>query len=155
MEAWPGNSTVVTSDASNAFGSNLSGLTYESAVGVLWAVQNNPSKIFRLVHSGSIWTHSTSNGWSAGKTGTPYATARSSAARCTELASPSARLQVTSAALTSGTRPLSVKSAFSASASMPRATPSVLAAATCVSARAMSPPLGSEAPLLESMSDAP
>lgn len=56
---------------------------------------------------------------------------------------------------TAFTLPLSVKSASSNEASMPRATPSVFAAAMCVSARGMSPPLGSEAPVAESMSEAP
>ncbi len=68
MESWPGNTTVVVSDQSNAFGANLSGLTYEGSNGVLWAVQNNPSKLFRLVRSGSLWVKSTLTGWSSGRT---------------------------------------------------------------------------------------
>ena len=47
-EAWPTSTTVVTADASNAFGGNLSGLYYQPAGGsegaVLWGVQNSPSR---------------------------------------------------------------------------------------------------------------
>jgi|SRR6478752_2693150 len=50
--------------------------------------------------------------------------------------------------------PLSLKSGASVSASRPSATPRVLAAAMCVSARGMSPPLAWEAPLALLMSEA-
>ncbi len=68
---WPGDSAF--SIASNyAFGSNLSGLTYQpsgsGATGVLWAVRNGPSTLFRLVFDGTKWTPDTANGWSTGKT---------------------------------------------------------------------------------------
>jgi len=68
MESWPGSSSVVTSDGSKVFGENLSDLAYEPSQGVLWAVQNSPSKLFRLVRSGSQWVKSTTNGWGSGKT---------------------------------------------------------------------------------------
>ncbi|MEV6288687.1 lamin tail domain-containing protein [Kribbella sp. NPDC051770] len=52
--AWPGGSSVTVADASNAFGENLSGLSFESA-GVLWAANNGPGKLYRLVPNGSTW----------------------------------------------------------------------------------------------------
>lgn len=51
---WPGGSTTRTADGRNAFGSNLSGLSFESP-NVVWAVKNGPSTLYRLVPSGSTW----------------------------------------------------------------------------------------------------
>jgi hypothetical protein len=65
-KAWPGGSSVAVADASNVFGENLSGLSFETA-GVLWAVDNGPGTLYRLLPSGSLWTPDTSNGWSSGK----------------------------------------------------------------------------------------
>jgi len=68
---WPGNDEVQTVDGTGVFGSNMSGLTYEGAQGgqpaVLWAVQNGPGTLYRLVFSGGIWTPDPSNGWADGK----------------------------------------------------------------------------------------
>jgi len=64
--AWPGSSAVTVADGSNVFGENLSGLSFESP-SVLWAVDNGPGKLYRLVPNGSIWTPDTSNGWESGK----------------------------------------------------------------------------------------
>ena len=70
--AWPGSSAVSTADDVDVFGRNLSGLAYQpsgsAAPGVLWAVRNNPSTLYRLVHDGTKWTPDTANGWAAGKT---------------------------------------------------------------------------------------
>jgi hypothetical protein len=70
--AWPGDKGVAVASAPSAFGANLSGLAYEpatpSAPAVLWAVQNDPSKIHRLIWDGSAFTPATTNGWSEGKT---------------------------------------------------------------------------------------
>ena len=70
--AWPGSSTVSTADAPDVFGGNLSGLAYQpsgaATPGVLWAVRNSPSTLFRLTHDGTKWTPDTANGWNAGKT---------------------------------------------------------------------------------------
>ncbi|WP_031003745.1 lamin tail domain-containing protein [Streptomyces sp. NRRL F-5727] len=64
--AWPGGSTVVTADAANVFGGDLSGLHQEG--GILWAAQNS-GKLWRLVRDGSGgWTPDTSAGWGSGKT---------------------------------------------------------------------------------------
>ncbi|MEV8099962.1 lamin tail domain-containing protein [Kitasatospora sp. NPDC085879] len=64
--AWPGGSSVATADASNVFGSDLSGLYQEG--GVLWGAQNS-GKLWRLVPNGSGgWTPDTANGWTSGKT---------------------------------------------------------------------------------------
>ena len=58
-------------DDANVFGGNLSGLTYQpsgtDAPGVLWAVRNGPSTLFRLLYDGTKWTPDTANGWTDGK----------------------------------------------------------------------------------------
>lgn len=66
---WPGGAGVQTSDGSNVFGGNMSGLVYEGALfpPVLWAARNGPGSLFRLIFNGSIWTPDTANNWSAGK----------------------------------------------------------------------------------------
>ncbi|MER5885431.1 lamin tail domain-containing protein [Streptomyces sp. NPDC001941] len=65
--AWPGGSSVATADASNVFGSDLSGL-YQEGTSVLWGAQNS-GKLWRLVPNGSGgWTPDTANGWTKGKT---------------------------------------------------------------------------------------
>jgi hypothetical protein len=69
--AWPGGSAVSLADGVSVFGSNLSGLAYQpsgtGARGVLWAVRNGPSTLYRLVYDGTTWTPDTANGWGAGK----------------------------------------------------------------------------------------
>jgi hypothetical protein len=69
---WPGGDVVVTVDPVDTYSSELSGLHYESAAGaapaVLWAVQNQPSKLYRLLWNGSLWISDSSNGWTSGKT---------------------------------------------------------------------------------------
>ncbi len=66
---WP---AVVTGDDPVQFGKNLSGLFYEpgrnGAPAVLWAVQNKPAKIYRLLFNGTVWAPDTANDWGAGKT---------------------------------------------------------------------------------------
>ena len=68
---WPGGNQVVTVDPVNTYASDLSGLHYEPAQGaapaVLWAVQNQPSKLYRLLWNGSAWVSDTSNAWTSGK----------------------------------------------------------------------------------------
>ena len=68
---WPGGNQVITVDPVNTYASDLSGLLYEPAQGaapaVLWAVQNQPSKLYRLLYNGSVWASDSSNGWSSGK----------------------------------------------------------------------------------------
>lgn len=68
---WPGGVAIADADDFNAFGTNLSGLAYQpsgtSARGVLWAVKNGPSMLYRLVHDGTRWVNDTTNGWGAGK----------------------------------------------------------------------------------------
>lgn len=69
--AWPGTADVVTVDEPGFFGTNMSGLAYQAANGsspaVLWAVQNSPSKLYRLLSNGTSWVPDATNGWSAGK----------------------------------------------------------------------------------------
>ena len=68
---WPGTDAVMTVDELNFFGTNLSGLNYQPAAGtepdVLWAVQNGPSKLYRLLWNGTTWSADTDNDWPAGK----------------------------------------------------------------------------------------
>jgi hypothetical protein len=74
LQAWPGDDVVVTVDAVNQFTSNLSGLNYEAGTGanpdVIWAIQNGPSMLYRLVFDGTTmtWVNTATNGWAAGKT---------------------------------------------------------------------------------------
>lgn len=72
IPAWPGADDVTTIGAGgNAFAGNMSGLTWEAAVGgspaVLWAARNGPGTIFRLVQQGGAWVADPTGGWSAGK----------------------------------------------------------------------------------------
>jgi hypothetical protein len=71
FNAWPGANQVSTVDPVNTYQSDLSGLHYEPAQGaapaVLWAAQNQPSKLYRLLWNGSAWVSDASNGWAAGK----------------------------------------------------------------------------------------
>jgi hypothetical protein len=67
--AWPGTADVVTVDVAGFFGANLSGLSYEtatSAPAVLWAVQNSPSKLYRLGFDGASWVPD-AGAWAKGK----------------------------------------------------------------------------------------
>ncbi|CUU55999.1 Lamin Tail Domain [Parafrankia irregularis] len=64
--AWPGDSAVAVADATNVFGSNLSGVSFQSS-SVLWAVKNGTGTLYRLVPSGSTWIRDTTGGWSSGK----------------------------------------------------------------------------------------
>ena len=63
---WPGGSAVATADTAGFFGTNLSGLSYESA-SVVWAIKNGPSTLYRLIPNGALWKADTANSWSAGK----------------------------------------------------------------------------------------
>ena len=69
--SWPAEITVTTVSVKNAFGANLSGLAYEPATAttaaVLWAVQNEPSKIYRLLSNGATYASDTTDGWLTGK----------------------------------------------------------------------------------------
>jgi hypothetical protein len=67
--AWPGSNVATEVDSANTWSSNLSGLSYQAGTpNVLWAVQNSPSKIFKLVLNGAIWASSADGDWGAGKT---------------------------------------------------------------------------------------
>ncbi|SFG03860.1 hypothetical protein SAMN05518865_107247 [Duganella sp. CF458] len=70
--AWPTTATVATADQSSTFGENLSGLFYQPAAAsnaaVLWAVQNSPSKLYRLTWNGANYVKNTTNSWGNGKT---------------------------------------------------------------------------------------
>ena len=69
--AWQGGSTVSTADVAGVLGGNMSGLAYEasgtSAPGILWAVKNGPSTLYRLIWDGANWVPDAANGWAAGK----------------------------------------------------------------------------------------
>ncbi len=68
---WPGSDNVTTVDAANFFGTNMSGLTFESAFGgspsVLWASKNGPGTMYRLIFAGGVWSPDPANGWANGK----------------------------------------------------------------------------------------
>jgi hypothetical protein len=69
--AWPTDDAVVEVDGMDAFGMDVSGLTYQpsgAGPGVLWASMNRaPTKAYRLEKSGATWARAASNGWSNGK----------------------------------------------------------------------------------------
>ena len=52
--SWPGESATRYADGTKLFGTNLSGLSFESP-DVVWAVKNGPSTLYRLVPGGSTW----------------------------------------------------------------------------------------------------
>jgi hypothetical protein len=69
-QPWPGGNAVVTVDPVNTYTSDLSALQYEAAStgpAVLWAAQNLPSKLYRLLWNGTTWASDTENGWGSGK----------------------------------------------------------------------------------------
>ncbi|MDO9356308.1 MAG: lamin tail domain-containing protein, partial [Solirubrobacteraceae bacterium] len=69
--AWPGSPTITEASVQGIFGPNMSGLVYQAsgtaAPGVLWAVQNGPSRLYRLIFDGTRWVNDTANGWASGK----------------------------------------------------------------------------------------
>jgi hypothetical protein len=67
VTAWPGGTAVSVADSTNVFGQNLSGLSFANK-SVLWAVQNAPGKLYRLVPNGARWRPDQTGGWASGKT---------------------------------------------------------------------------------------
>jgi hypothetical protein len=69
--AWPSDGTVVVACKKDQFDKNLSGLAYEPAaagkVAVLWAVQNEPPKLYRLSWDGAAFVPVTTDAWVTGK----------------------------------------------------------------------------------------
>ena len=69
--AWPSDSTITLASRQDAFGANMSGLGYEpasaTAPAILWAIQNEPSKLYRLVLDGTAFVASTGDGWTTGR----------------------------------------------------------------------------------------
>jgi hypothetical protein len=67
---WPGAAAVSTVDPKGTYAENMSGLAYEAAASAntLWAVQNNPGKLYRLTDDGTNWVSGSTGGWGAGKT---------------------------------------------------------------------------------------
>jgi hypothetical protein len=72
LAVWPGGSEVTSATANKALGSNVSGLVYQpartSTKAILWAVQNDPSKVYRLIANGAQFLPDTTEGWGKGKT---------------------------------------------------------------------------------------
>jgi Lamin Tail Domain len=68
---WPGTNDVVIVDQVGQFSGNLSGLSYDPATSaapaVLWAVQNGPSMLYRLLWNGTTWDSTSTGDWVAGK----------------------------------------------------------------------------------------
>lgn len=71
FSTWPGGNAVANASVKNAFGVNLSGIIYQTAAGTapatLWAVQNDPSKVFRMTWNGTAFVSVSTDGWSNGK----------------------------------------------------------------------------------------
>jgi hypothetical protein len=69
--AWPSDSTITLASRQDAFGANMSGLVYEpasaTAPAILWAIQNEPSKLYRLVLDGTAFVASSGDGWITGR----------------------------------------------------------------------------------------
>ena len=67
--AWPGGAAVAAVDNAGQFGENLSGLAYEGSGSgaIMWAVQNGPSTLYKLVRDGALWVPQAGE-WAAGKT---------------------------------------------------------------------------------------
>jgi hypothetical protein len=70
-QSWPTPDALVAVDQPRAFSNNLSALSYdaarESTPSRLWALQNEPPTLFRLLWDGSIWKSDPSEGWTRGK----------------------------------------------------------------------------------------
>lgn len=62
---WPGSPDVATADPAGTYPSNLSGLVFEESGDVVWAVQNGPGTLHRLVPQGDQWVADA--GWAGGK----------------------------------------------------------------------------------------
>jgi hypothetical protein len=71
FEPWPGTGTVVAIDRKNQLGMNVSGLSYLSGgagqPAALLAVQNTPSRLYRLIEGAAGWGLDPASGWAAGK----------------------------------------------------------------------------------------
>jgi hypothetical protein len=71
VRPWPTDDVVLEVDATGAFGTDVSGLSYEpngAGPGVLWASMNlTPAKLYRLERSGATWQRTTSDNWGDGK----------------------------------------------------------------------------------------
>ena len=67
VQTWPGSTTVTPASVQSDFGDNLSGLHYVSNT-EMWAVQNKPSKVYKLTLNGGVWEKVTDDSWSSGKT---------------------------------------------------------------------------------------
>jgi hypothetical protein len=70
-QSWPTPDAPVAVDERGAFPNNLSALGYEPAQGStparLWAVQNEPPVLFRLLWDGALWKSDAAAGWTRGK----------------------------------------------------------------------------------------
>lgn len=70
-QSWPTPDVPVAVDQRDAFPNNLSALSYEPAQGAtparLWAVQNEPPTLFRLLWDGTSWKSDPAEGWTRGK----------------------------------------------------------------------------------------
>jgi hypothetical protein len=71
FSAWPSDGAVVVACEKDSFGKNVSGLVYQPASAtedaVLWAVQNDPAKLYRLHWDGKAFVPVTSDAWNSGK----------------------------------------------------------------------------------------
>ena len=72
VRAWPTDDAVAEVDDMGAFGTDVSGITYQPngvGPGALWASMNlQPTKVYRLEKSGATWARVMVNNWDDGKT---------------------------------------------------------------------------------------
>jgi hypothetical protein len=66
---WPGPGETRVVDRGGVFGENLSGVHFDGGPegGVLWAVRNGPSTLYRLVPEGEFWVPDPDPGWADGR----------------------------------------------------------------------------------------
>lgn len=71
VRPWPTDDPVTELDLSGAFGTDVSGLTYEPAgpgAGIVWAAMNlAPSKLYKIEKAGAVWQRSVVDDWGNGK----------------------------------------------------------------------------------------
>jgi hypothetical protein len=75
LRPWPGASGATVADVADALDGDVSGLVWDvgaSSVAspvaspVIWAVQNNPGRLYRLTHDGQNWGPDTASTWREG-----------------------------------------------------------------------------------------
>lgn len=67
LRSWPGATVASVADVADVLGGDVSGLVWDGgAPQVIWAVQNNPGRLYRLTHDGQSWGPDTTSMWREG-----------------------------------------------------------------------------------------